>query len=235
MHLLADGIYDKLSSRDTIKSVWETTHEVAPNIHHQCGLGVENILREAINRRTLDNITVVMIAFKNFKQKLFPDEKSQRSDVQETTQTAPDVISSSMVKSALLSSSTVGSSPKVQTKKPNLQEKLNIDEKANITAGKLTLDRRFFQQNSLGSSLTSRVTSTKKPSNTPRENNFFLDLPFRKENKESLPISDVNLPNMKLSAKRDMGSQKIVSTNRPETNQQEHQTVELVKEGLPKS
>lgn len=76
--LLGDGIYDKLSSRDVIKSVWESTHEQANNIHNQCGLGVENILREAIHRRTLDNITVVMICFKNFKYKLFPREKSKK-------------------------------------------------------------------------------------------------------------------------------------------------------------
>jgi len=61
-----------------IKSVWESTQEHASNIHHQCGLGVENILREAINRRTLDNITVVMICFKNFKYKLFPRDKTKK-------------------------------------------------------------------------------------------------------------------------------------------------------------
>jgi len=61
-----------------IKSVWESTQEHASNIHHQCGLGVENILREAINRRTLDNITVVMICFKNFKYKLFPRDKTAK-------------------------------------------------------------------------------------------------------------------------------------------------------------
>ena len=76
--LLGDGIFDKLSSRDVVKSVWESTQEQANNIHQQCGLGVENILREAIFRRTLDNITVVMICFKNFKYKLFPRERSQK-------------------------------------------------------------------------------------------------------------------------------------------------------------
>lgn len=174
-----------------------------------------------------------MIAFKNFKQRLFPEEKSQRSDVQETNQSVSE-ISTSMVKSALLSSSTVGSSPKFQPKKEksNLQEKLNIDEKANITAGKLTLDRKFLHPNTIGSSLTSRAT--KKPSNTPRENNFFLDLPFRKENKESIPKSDVNLPIKRVPIKRETESQKIVSTNRL-TNHQEHQLVDLVKEGIPKS
>lgn len=77
---LGDGIYDKLSSRDVVKCVWESTEEKAQNVHHQCGLAVENILRESINRRTLDNITVVMIGFKNFKQRLFPRDKSAKGN-----------------------------------------------------------------------------------------------------------------------------------------------------------
>lgn len=31
-----DGIYDKLSSRDVVKSVWESTQELTNNIHHRC-------------------------------------------------------------------------------------------------------------------------------------------------------------------------------------------------------
>lgn len=31
------------------------------NIHEICGLCVESIMREAMNRRSLDNLTVVMI------------------------------------------------------------------------------------------------------------------------------------------------------------------------------
>lgn len=80
LNTLGDGIYDKLSSRDVVKCVWESTDEKAQNVHHQCGLAVENILRESIHRRTLDNITVVMIGFKNFKQKLFPRDKSGKSN-----------------------------------------------------------------------------------------------------------------------------------------------------------
>jgi protein phosphatase 2C family protein 2/3 len=71
--LASDGVFDKLNSREVIKSVWDSTEqERAQQVHQQCGVGVESILRESINRRTLDNITVVMICFKNFKQRLFP-------------------------------------------------------------------------------------------------------------------------------------------------------------------
>jgi len=73
--LACDGIFDKLNSQEAVKMIWESTSERASDIHQQCGLGVEGIMRESLVRRTLDNITVVMISLKNFKHKLFPREK----------------------------------------------------------------------------------------------------------------------------------------------------------------
>lgn len=64
-----------MSSQEAVKFIWESTSERAPDVHQQCGLGVEGIMRESLVRRTLDNITVVMISLKNFKHKLFPREK----------------------------------------------------------------------------------------------------------------------------------------------------------------
>ena len=68
-----------MNSRDVEKCVWDSTEEKAANIHEQCGFGVESILSESINRKTLDNITVLMICFKNFKQKLFPKSSKKES------------------------------------------------------------------------------------------------------------------------------------------------------------
>lgn len=36
------------------------------NVHQQAGLGVEYIIKNALLRRTLDNVTVVVVAFENF-------------------------------------------------------------------------------------------------------------------------------------------------------------------------
>jgi len=36
-------------------------------------MGVEYILKNSLLRRTLDNVTVVMIAFQNFKRAVFGD------------------------------------------------------------------------------------------------------------------------------------------------------------------
>ena len=85
-YILGDGIFDKLNSKDVIRTVWESTEqEKATNIHQQCGLAVEQILRESITRRTLDNITVVVIGFKNFKQSLFPRKpKADQENIQES-------------------------------------------------------------------------------------------------------------------------------------------------------
>lgn len=47
----------------------------AHNIHKISGMGVEYILKNSLLRRTLDNVTVVLIAFTNFKHAVFGESK----------------------------------------------------------------------------------------------------------------------------------------------------------------
>ena len=54
----------------------------ANNIHKQSGMGVEYILKNSLLRRTLDNVTVVLIAFANFKHTVFG--KGQIEETQES-------------------------------------------------------------------------------------------------------------------------------------------------------
>lgn len=49
------------------------------NIHLQCGIGVDMIIKSSLVRRTLDNVTCVMIAFNNFENILFPVVKTDNS------------------------------------------------------------------------------------------------------------------------------------------------------------
>lgn len=63
-----------------IQSVWESTAVKGKNIHEQCAKGVENILRDAIFKKTIDNITVVLISFSNFKKKLFPRFSKEKTN-----------------------------------------------------------------------------------------------------------------------------------------------------------
>ena len=50
---------------DVIEMVWDTFRRDGGkfrNIHEFCGLAVQNIMKLAFNKKTLDNITVVMVA-----------------------------------------------------------------------------------------------------------------------------------------------------------------------------
>jgi hypothetical protein len=61
-----DGIYDKLSNDEVIEVVWDTFRRDKGSfhtIHEFCGKAVENIMKLSFNKKTLDNVTVVMIAF----------------------------------------------------------------------------------------------------------------------------------------------------------------------------
>ena len=77
-----DGIFDKMSNRDCITCVWNSVtdnkeQKLASNIHKQSGLGVEYILKNSLLRRTLDNVTVVVISFTNFKHAVFGSYMSE--------------------------------------------------------------------------------------------------------------------------------------------------------------
>jgi serine/threonine protein phosphatase PrpC len=76
--MASDGIFDKLNNEDCCKSVWQSCNldirankksvttqnqQLAQNIHQQCGLGVESVLKNGLYRQSLDNVTVVIVAF----------------------------------------------------------------------------------------------------------------------------------------------------------------------------
>jgi protein phosphatase 2C family protein 2/3 len=80
-----DGIFDKLTNEDINKCVWlscdaakiaranqlqsnENANIQPISVHQFCGLGVESILKNSLYRQSLDNVTVVMVAFHNFKR-----------------------------------------------------------------------------------------------------------------------------------------------------------------------
>lgn len=66
----SDGVFDKLTNKEAVADVWASLAKgKEASLHRQCGAAVESVLRSALERRSLDNVTVVMIAFKGFKQK----------------------------------------------------------------------------------------------------------------------------------------------------------------------
>lgn len=73
-----DGIFDKLSNKEAIQCVWNSVKEdLALNVHHQCAVGIETILKNSLMRMSLDNVTAVMIAFEDFNEAVFGNEKGE--------------------------------------------------------------------------------------------------------------------------------------------------------------
>lgn len=56
-----DGIFDKLSNKQVINTIFKTAEKSVGNAHELTGECVESVLKMAAAQRTLDNITVVMV------------------------------------------------------------------------------------------------------------------------------------------------------------------------------
>jgi serine/threonine protein phosphatase PrpC len=63
-----DGIFDKMTDREWVDWVWDCVYQ-NPNqdVHQVLGLGAEWIMKNSLSRRSLDNVTVVIIAFAGFR------------------------------------------------------------------------------------------------------------------------------------------------------------------------
>lgn len=69
-----DGIFDKLTDTQVLKAVWEASRKrftsSETSLHNLSGAAVEIVLKLSVDQKTADNITVVVICFKNFKKQL---------------------------------------------------------------------------------------------------------------------------------------------------------------------
>ena len=64
-----DGIYDKMNDKEVVECVWWSVHEnYNKNVHESLGLGATNIMKNSLNWWSLDNVTIVIIAFENFQR-----------------------------------------------------------------------------------------------------------------------------------------------------------------------
>jgi len=71
--LASDGIYDKLSNKEIIQGSWNALKAVpSADVHQLSGLAVEAVMRLAFVRRSLDNVTVVMIGLAGLVARLTP-------------------------------------------------------------------------------------------------------------------------------------------------------------------
>mmetsp|Transcript_3057 Transcript_3057/g.2918 ORF Transcript_3057/g.2918 Transcript_3057/m.2918 type:complete len:155 (+) Transcript_3057:64-528(+) len=69
--ICSDGVFDKLSNDEIVSLIWQGSQEKKANggllnVNEACGVGVDKVMKEAMIQESLDNVSVVMIAFKNF-------------------------------------------------------------------------------------------------------------------------------------------------------------------------
>ena len=71
--LLGDGVYDRLTSSDVIDTIWQTVRYYAseePELSYEKILteSVNNVLRRAMIQQSEDNLTFMIVCFKNLLQ-----------------------------------------------------------------------------------------------------------------------------------------------------------------------
>lgn len=63
-----------MNNKDVVTAAWDAARRSfkssTQSIHQICGSSIELILKASVASRTLDNITGVLIAFKNFRKTL---------------------------------------------------------------------------------------------------------------------------------------------------------------------
>ena len=82
--LACDGIFDKCTSLEVNAQVWEgLVEERGKDVHEQCGISVDRILKTSVAKKTMDNITVVFVAFEGFNLRGFGNgvEDSSKSNL----------------------------------------------------------------------------------------------------------------------------------------------------------
>jgi protein phosphatase PTC2/3 len=76
-----DGIFDKLSTEDVVREVWLPLQQTDPanftsavsgmgSVNEICGSSAERIIRASMIKESVDNLSVVMIGFKNFAKQI---------------------------------------------------------------------------------------------------------------------------------------------------------------------
>ena len=67
-----DGIFDTLSNDDIFKIIWgyKKKGKIYEDIRQLCGKIADGIIKYSMQKQSIDNVTVIFIAFKNFEKKM---------------------------------------------------------------------------------------------------------------------------------------------------------------------
>ena len=66
--ILGDGIFDKLNNIDVANCAWDSLAIKESDVHKQSAVAVERIMKESLIKKSLDNVTVVMVSFSGFER-----------------------------------------------------------------------------------------------------------------------------------------------------------------------
>ena len=71
-YFLGDGIYDRLDNDKILNKIWsyKKAGQKFDNIHELCKLITDAIIKFSMAKKSVDNVTVIFIAFENFKKKM---------------------------------------------------------------------------------------------------------------------------------------------------------------------
>lgn len=73
-------MFDKLSNDEIIKTIWNyKSNSDYKNIHEFLSKTTSNLMKEAMIKKSLDNITVVLVSFKHLKHVLFPKKNKNEN------------------------------------------------------------------------------------------------------------------------------------------------------------
>lgn len=72
-----DGIFEGFKNKEILEVIWKNSQKEAYDIHNKCGILVESVISECIKRKLTDNLTCVLISFKDC---LMSNELSEREN-----------------------------------------------------------------------------------------------------------------------------------------------------------
>ena len=69
---LGDGIFDRLNNDEIFQKIWgyKKKGEVYNDINELCGKITDGIIKYSMQQQSIDNVSVIFIAFKNFENKM---------------------------------------------------------------------------------------------------------------------------------------------------------------------
>ena len=70
--ILGDGIYDRLDNEKILNKIWslKKKNSTISDIHQLCGTITDAIIKFSMKKDSVDNVSVIFIAFNNFENKM---------------------------------------------------------------------------------------------------------------------------------------------------------------------